>query len=278
MEPELRTFASLLGKLQAGGSPWDLRWELERFHQAGKAIALRVEALAEKHTVRGDAAQELALLLSLVLAQAVLSLVHIGGASAGALLALDPQGRPQLSASSSPAGLAPAEVEALLAWALASLRAVTHMLQQARLPRLAQGMLLEAVDLGVLPNLAEFFSEQRGRAAPLAAAAAGLQEQLLALLRALVSLAGQLEKLGGRVPLAQQQGAEAAASEAALAAVRRCANMACDNLAGASDAQLPTKRCSRCRLARYGSEACSAADWRRHRAICRLHGTAAAEE
>ncbi|KAL4444240.1 hypothetical protein ABPG75_011977 [Micractinium tetrahymenae] len=69
--------------------------------------------------------------------------------------------------------------------------------------------------------------------------------------------------------LAQQQGEEAAASEAALAAARRCANMGCTNLAGASDAQLSTKRCSRCRHLRYCSAACSAADWRRHRAFCR---------
>ncbi|KAL4443376.1 hypothetical protein ABPG75_011113 [Micractinium tetrahymenae] len=75
-------------------------------------------------------------------------------------------------------------------------------------------------------------------------------------------------------PLAWQQGAEAAVSEAALAAAHRCANMGCTNLAGASDTQLPTKRCSRCRLARYCSEVCSAADWRRHRDICRLHGSA----
>ncbi|KAL4444276.1 hypothetical protein ABPG75_012013 [Micractinium tetrahymenae] len=70
-------------------------------------------------------------------------------------------------------------------------------------------------------------------------------------------------------PLAQQQGEEAAASEAALAAARRCANMGCTNLAGASDAQLRTQRCGRCQQLRYCSAACSAADWPRHRAICR---------
>ncbi|KAL4444211.1 hypothetical protein ABPG75_011948 [Micractinium tetrahymenae] len=68
--------------------------------------------------------------------------------------------------------------------------------------------------------------------------------------------------------LAQQEGEEAAASEAALAAARRCANMGCTNLAGASDAELPTKRCSRCLLLRYCSPACQAADWQRHRACC----------
>ncbi|KAL4444275.1 hypothetical protein ABPG75_012012 [Micractinium tetrahymenae] len=70
-------------------------------------------------------------------------------------------------------------------------------------------------------------------------------------------------------PLVQQQGDEAAASEAALAATRRCGNMGCINLEGASDAQLRTQRCGRCRLLRYCSAACSAADWRRHHACCR---------
>ena len=55
------------------------------------------------------------------------------------------------------------------------------------------------------------------------------------------------------LPLAQQQGEEAAASLRALAAARRCCHMGCTNLAGGSEAELPTKRCSGCRVARFCS-------------------------
>ncbi len=73
------------------------------------------------------------------------------------------------------------------------------------------------------------------------------------------------------VPLAQQHGEEAAASLCALAAARRCCHMGCTNLAGGSEAELPTKRCSGCSMARFCSEECSQAAWRAgHKQVCRL--------
>jgi len=54
----------------------------------------------------------------------------------------------------------------------------------------------------------------------------------------------------------------------ALATARRCANLRCSNLAG-SDAELPSKACAGCQTARYCSLACSHADWRQHKPLCR---------
>ncbi|KAL4439788.1 hypothetical protein ABPG75_002789 [Micractinium tetrahymenae] len=62
---------------------------------------------------------------------------------------------------------------------------------------------------------------------------------------------------------------ELTAEERARASLR-CANLACCQVDGPSEAALPSKRCSGCRLVRYCSAACSAADWPRHRRRCRL--------
>ena len=77
--------------------------------------------------------------------------------------------------------------------------------------------------------------------------------------------------------LAEQSGEEAAASVRALASARRCGNMSCVEVAGASDASLPLRRCSVCRVPRYCSEQCQHADWRAgHRRLCRQLATARA--
>ncbi|PSC70146.1 hypothetical protein C2E20_6390 isoform B [Micractinium conductrix] len=71
-------------------------------------------------------------------------------------------------------------------------------------------------------------------------------------------------------PLAEQSGEEAAASVRTLASARRCGNMRCVEVAGASDASLPLRMCSVCRVPRYCSEQCQHADWRAgHRRLCR---------
>lgn len=73
------------------------------------------------------------------------------------------------------------------------------------------------------------------------------------------------------LPLAQQQGEEAAASLRALAEARRCCHMGCTALDGSSDAELRTKLCIGCRVARFCSNACSNAAWRvGHRQVRRL--------
>lgn len=61
----------------------------------------------------------------------------------------------------------------------------------------------------------------------------------------------------------------AMADEWALATLR-CAHLACTSLAGGSEAGLRSKRCSACRVVRYCCEHCQAADWHRHRSVCRL--------
>ena len=58
---------------------------------------------------------------------------------------------------------------------------------------------------------------------------------------------------------------------AAAQATRACANLACINASGASEAsQKRGRRCAGCALLRYCSAACQQADWQGHRATCRL--------
>ena len=52
----------------------------------------------------------------------------------------------------------------------------------------------------------------------------------------------------------------------ALGAARRCGNLRCSNLAGPSEAQLRTHKCSGCRTVRFCSAECSKAAWREHKA------------
>ncbi len=65
----------------------------------------------------------------------------------------------------------------------------------------------------------------------------------------------------------------------ALAALPRCAHLACTNLAGASEAQLRMRLCSACRVSRYCSAACQLADWRAgHKRVCAALAAAQAAE
>lgn len=69
----------------------------------------------------------------------------------------------------------------------------------------------------------------------------------------------------------QQRAHTAAAQQLAVTCARalgtcRCANLACSNLRGA---EIRGRRCSGCSVVRFCDEACSRADWRRHRVACR---------
>lgn len=61
--------------------------------------------------------------------------------------------------------------------------------------------------------------------------------------------------------------------------LRRCAFLGCTNLAGPSEAALPSKRCGSCGVARYCCAADQMADWRSggHKAACARLREAAAE-
>ena len=59
-------------------------------------------------------------------------------------------------------------------------------------------------------------------------------------------------------------------AEARALATLRCANPACTNAAGASEASLRSWHCGGCGLVRYCGEACRNAAWRGHRRACRL--------
>ncbi|PNH03350.1 hypothetical protein TSOC_010567 [Tetrabaena socialis] len=57
------------------------------------------------------------------------------------------------------------------------------------------------------------------------------------------------------------------------ALLRTCANPACDNLAGGSEAELPLRACGRCGAAWYRRRECQTAHWRAgHREACGRHG------
>ncbi|PNH01846.1 hypothetical protein TSOC_012245 [Tetrabaena socialis] len=63
----------------------------------------------------------------------------------------------------------------------------------------------------------------------------------------------------------------------ARAVLRTCANPACDNLAGDSEAELPLRACGRCGGAWYCRKECLAAHWRSgHREACAGRGATAA--
>lgn len=76
---------------------------------------------------------------------------------------------------------------------------------------------------------------------------------------------------GGEEPKewARQAAGTPTAELEVLAAARRCAHLRCTNLEGASEAELSSKTCSGCRLARYCSPACAGVDWRQHKVTCR---------
>ena len=63
---------------------------------------------------------------------------------------------------------------------------------------------------------------------------------------------------------------ELALRRARALALRTCANPACTQLAGDSEAALKGRRCSGCRLVRYCCEGCSKQDWQKHKRACRL--------
>jgi hypothetical protein len=59
------------------------------------------------------------------------------------------------------------------------------------------------------------------------------------------------------------------ACRARALALRCCAFPLCTNLAGASEAALRSRNCSRCMVAAYCSTACQRADWARHKRVCK---------
>ncbi|PNH07140.1 hypothetical protein TSOC_006432 [Tetrabaena socialis] len=69
----------------------------------------------------------------------------------------------------------------------------------------------------------------------------------------------------------------ASSSAEARALLRTCANPACDNMAGDSEAGLPLRACGRCGGAWYCRKECLAAHWRSgHRGACAGRGSVAA--
>lgn len=63
---------------------------------------------------------------------------------------------------------------------------------------------------------------------------------------------------------------QSAVEAAEALATRNCGHVGCASILGASEADAPRgKRCAACRLVRYCSVACQAADWPGHKAACR---------
>ncbi|KAL4452575.1 hypothetical protein ABPG75_008237 [Micractinium tetrahymenae] len=78
--------------------------------------------------------------------------------------------------------------------------------------------------------------------------------------------------------IAAERAATAVQQQLALAALP-CANAACCSLAGSSEAALPSRRCSGCRVSRFCSTLCSKQAWEAgHRAACKALAAAAAAE
>lgn len=78
-------------------------------------------------------------------------------------------------------------------------------------------------------------------------------------------------------PLASApEAADGEAEELAVAAVeglatRHCAHVGCTTVAGASEAGMPRgSRCGNCSSVRYCGKACQKADWKAHKAACRV--------
>jgi hypothetical protein len=68
---------------------------------------------------------------------------------------------------------------------------------------------------------------------------------------------GELKGLKAEVDLRQL-----AVEQSRALGTLRCAHLGCTNLAGGSEAQLESKRCSGCKTERFCSDACSQAAWR----------------
>ncbi|PNH03821.1 hypothetical protein TSOC_010089, partial [Tetrabaena socialis] len=79
------------------------------------------------------------------------------------------------------------------------------------------------------------------------------------------------------LPLMGVAAAELLSSPAeARALLRTCANPACDNLAGDSEAELPLRACGRCGGTWYCRRECQAAHWGIHKGACGAHRALAA--
>ena len=123
---------------------------------------------------------------------------------------------------------------------------------------------------------------QEGQPNAAAAAAVGAQLPSAAAWREQVErgLLPQLEQAARAhasrpVPAEQQEEVERQWDDVQVAraralALRSCANLACTNLMGVSEAECRGHRCSACRTVRYCGRECSVADWPRHRPACRL--------
>ncbi|KAK9813314.1 hypothetical protein WJX72_012361 [[Myrmecia] bisecta] len=95
------------------------------------------------------------------------------------------------------------------------------------------------------------------------------EHEKLKALAAMAELMDALEAVCG--PLDQTGTAAAADLELArLAALRAgCHNPGCKDVAGATEAELPTRKCSGCKKAHYCSAACQKAAWKVHKRICK---------
>ena len=67
------------------------------------------------------------------------------------------------------------------------------------------------------------------------------------------------------------------AARATVLATRRCARLACTNLRNALQEGRRNKVCSACRMVHYCSVPCQKADWKEHKAGCRVFQAAKEE-
>ena len=90
-------------------------------------------------------------------------------------------------------------------------------------------------------------------------------------------LRARLEQLIARIealpapppPMTDMQAARALEQTRLRLPVLGCCSMACTNCSGAREADLRTKLCGGCRVARYCSPGCQNAAWAVHRPVCK---------
>lgn len=101
--------------------------------------------------------------------------------------------------------------------------------------------------------------------------AAPLEEAVMALdaVEAQAAAAAAAATDGDAAEAAEQQQRERQQVARALGALQ-CAHVGCTTVSGTSEAEIRGKRCGGCGAVRYCGTACSRADWRAHKAVCKV--------
>lgn len=176
--------------------------------------------------------------------------------------------------SSLPPGQPPAAAADELAQAAAVLADAQAELpvEFVQLHHWASGDVVAAADAMLLQE------PRSGKQVPLQDAAAVMHARLSLLGQAAALLESGVDQAGPVLPgqtgaaaegEAEQQQQQQLAMARALKPLR-CAHLGCTNVAGSSEADLPSRLCSACRQVRYCSAECAAAAWRQHRPACKL--------